>query len=103
MADYDVIRAAIEAKTNISATYQGHHRELSPHAIGTKNGREQALFLQFGGTSSSGLSDNPEENWRCIPIADMVDVQAFEGEWETAANHSQAQTCVGDVDIEATY
>lgn len=102
MADYDVIRAAIVAKTNISATYQSHHRELSPHAIGTKNGRQQALFLQFGGTSASGLSDNPEENWRCIPIGDMVGVKALEGGWKTAANHSQAQTCVGDIDVEVT-
>ena len=103
MASYDVIRAAVIAKTNISATYQRHYRELSPHAIGTKSGRQQALFLQFGGTSSSGLSMNPEENWRCIPIGDMVDVQHLEGDWQSAANHSQQQTCVGEIDVEVSY
>jgi hypothetical protein len=51
---YNAIRNAIANKQQVVATYKGHVREMCPHVIGTKNGREQALFYQFGGTSSSG-------------------------------------------------
>lgn len=63
---YDIVRNAIATKQIIVATYQGHMREMCPHVIGRKNGREQALFYQFGGTSSSGpiVADSPK-NWRC--------------------------------------
>lgn len=102
-ADYGLIRQAIANKTNIAATYQGHARELSPHAIGMKNGRRQALCLQFGGTSSSGLSTNLEENWRCLPVDALSNVRVMGGSWQTAANHSTQQTCIDDIDLEVSY
>ena len=50
---YDLIRQAIIEKKQVVAIYNGHQREMCPHVIGTKNGRQKALFYQFGGTSSS--------------------------------------------------
>ena len=84
------------------ATYNGHRREMCPHVIGTKNGRRQALFYQFGGTSSSGgrIKPGSTQNWRCIPVDGLTNVEVREGEWHTASNHSVPQTCVDIIDLE---
>lgn len=98
---YDMVRNAIATKQIICATYQGYDREMCPHAIGRKNGREQALFYQFGGNTSSGpITKDASNNWRCIPIEGLVNVTVKAGPWRTYGNHSQAQTCVDDIDLE---
>lgn len=98
---YNIIRNAIVNQQQVIATYDNHVRELCPHVIGTKNGREQALFYQFGGTSSSGpIIPNSPKNWRCIPIDGLSNVSVKQGPWHTAGNHSKAQTCVEDIDVE---
>ncbi|WP_205953608.1 hypothetical protein [Pseudoxanthomonas winnipegensis] len=93
------------SKQQILAVYHGHPREMCPHVIGYKNGREKALFYQFGGTSSSGRDARPgsPENWRCLFIDELSDVLAQDGPWHTADNHSSNQTCVDDVDVEVEY
>lgn len=102
-ANYSIIRAAILAKQQIVASYKGHQREMCPHVIGTKNGKEQALFYQFGGESSSGLDpDGSGKNWRCMPIDVLEDVVARAGAWHTAPNHTRKQSCVDEIDVEAT-
>lgn len=100
--NYSLIRNAIVAKQQVIADYKGHRRELCPHTIGTKNGREQALFVQFGGSSASGHG-SPEKNWRCIPVAGLTNVSVRSGKWHTASNHSQQQRCIDDVDIEVKH
>ena len=104
MSAYDTIRQAIIHKQQITATYKGHVREMCPHVIGTKDGRQQALFYQFGGTSSSGpVTTTGPNNWRCIPISGLTDVSAHAGTWYTASDHSKAQTCVDHVDVEVAH
>lgn len=98
---YSLVRQAIVDKEQIIATYKGHVREMCPHVIGMKNGRPQALFFQFGGTSSSGLP--PDGEWRCIPIEGLDRVVSQAGEWHSAPNHSQPQTCVDIIDVEVVY
>lgn len=100
---YATIRNAILKKQHVVATYNGHVREMCPHVIGTKNGREQALFYQFGGTSSSGaIIPGSPQNWRCIPIAGMSNISIRSGTWHTGDNHSRPQTCVDTIDVEVT-
>lgn len=102
--NYEVIKQAIINKSSISATYQGYHREMSPHVIGTKNGRKQALFYQFGGESSSGkILPNSKSNWRCMPIDELSNVETSDQGWYTAENHGNAQSCVDTIDVEVTY
>lgn len=98
---YSIVRGAITHRQQILATYGGYRREMCPHAIGTKGGRPQALFFQFGGSSSSGLP--PGGEWRCLPLAGLSDVVAVDGEWHTGTSHTQAQTCVDVVDLEIDY
>jgi hypothetical protein len=51
---------AVRDKAVLSFSYGGHVRTGEPHIVGAKNGVDQILFYQTGGTSSSG--DLPE--WR---------------------------------------
>jgi hypothetical protein len=105
MADtYEQIRQALLHNQHVLATYNGHYREMCPHVLGTKNGRQQALFYQFGGTSSSGLAPaGSMDNWRCVFIDQLRDVSVRDGIWHTAPNHSRPQTCVDSVDVEVTF
>jgi hypothetical protein len=104
-SNYLLVRQAIQDRRSIVAVYQGHMRFMSPHVIGRKNSREQALFYQFGGTSSSKLEPlGSPSNWRCIPIGLMTDLKVMDStEWATGPNHSRPQTCVGEIDLEVTY
>lgn len=104
MGTYDLIASAIKTKQQVIATYDGHEREMCPHAIGEKHGRAQALFFQFGGTSASGGRITPANgNWRCIPVAGLSDVRVRSGEWHTGTSHSQQQTCIDVVHVEVDY
>jgi len=98
---YSIVRQAILDKEQIVATYRGHRREMCPHVIGTKEGRLQALFFQFAGSSSSGLP--PGGAWRCIPIEGLSDVVSQAGAWHSGGDHTQPQTCVDLVDVEVAY
>jgi hypothetical protein len=104
MRNHDLIPQAIRNKQQIIATYNGHRREMCLHAIGRKNEKEQALFYQCGGTSSSGLNPSGSpDNWRCIPLRGLRNVQVVDGDWHTAPNHSRPQTCVGQIEAEVSY
>ena len=101
---YKMVRKAIVEKKQIVAEYKGHKREMCPHVIGKKNGENQALFYQFGGTSSSGnIVPGSNENWRCIKIDKLRIVEVRDGEWYSYSGHTNPQTCVDDVDVEVGY
>lgn len=103
---YDLIRQAIADKQQIIAVYGGHMREMCPHAIGLgPKGNEQAIFYQFGGTSSKGdASKMPEaEKWRCLPLEGLSDLVVRAGDWHTGGNHSIANTCIATLDLEVDY
>ena len=103
MSNYELIKTAIKNRECVTGTYKGHVREMTPHVIGLKNGRKQALFYQYGGTSSSGLSPNPVKNWRCIPIDEITNLSTNKDDFQTANNHSSSQTCVDIIDAEVDY
>jgi hypothetical protein len=96
---YELIRNATLAGQQVVATYKGHRRELCPHVLGTKDGRRQALFFQFGGGSTSSLP--PEGEWRCIPVDGLEDVVVRDGPWHTRPSHVHPETCVDEIDVEA--
>jgi hypothetical protein len=100
---YATVRAAIEARNSISATYDGHYREMSPHAIGMKRGRRQAICYQFAGTTSSGKlgPQGSPDNWRCIAIGKLEDLRTIEGVWHTPDDQgSRPQTCLDLIDAD---
>ena len=53
---YALLRAAAVRKQPIAAVYEDRPRLFCPHLLGqSKQGRRNAFFYQFGGTSDSGL------------------------------------------------
>jgi hypothetical protein len=99
---YNIVRQAIVNRNIVAARYRRYMREMCPHIIGTKDGREQALLYQFAGESSSGLKpDGSSDNWRCVRVDELSDisVRKAEGEWHTASNYSAMQTCVDKIDV----
>jgi hypothetical protein len=103
MATYDLVRQAIIAKKCVTCFYNGYLRKMTPHVIGTKNNVRQALFYQYGGESSSGLSTDPTQHWRCIPIDKIESLSINDDVFQTAYNHSRKQTCVDNIDVEVEY
>ena len=103
MSNYDLIKKAILEKKIVTAEYNGYYREMCPHLLGRKNNTPQALFYQFGGDSSSGLSSDERKNWRCIPVDNLENIELKTGQWHTASNHSRPSTCVDIIDVEVVY
>lgn len=103
MTNYSIIKQAIQNKQCITCSYNGYTRKMTPHVIGTKNGHEQALFYQYGGQSSSGLSADPTKNWRCIEISKIKNISINDDNYNTANNHGKTQTCVDSIDLEVRY
>jgi hypothetical protein len=96
-AGYSLIRQAILDKSQVRATYQGKRREMCPHALGTKNGRRQALFFQFAGESNRGLP--PGGDWRCLPLDGLTEVSLHKGPWHTDDRYDQTQSCIDEIDV----
>ena len=95
---FQLIHDAILNRQQIVAVYLDRTRFLCPHVLGYKNGREQCLFYQFGGTSETELGPaGSPQNWRCIPVAGLSDVRVQDGEWFSSGTLSRAQTCVKQV------
>jgi predicted DNA-binding transcriptional regulator YafY len=97
-ATYAIFRQAILELNQITCTYQGRYREICPHVLGYKSGKEQALAFQFGGDSSKGLAEGGE--WRCLVLDQVQDAKMREGPWHTNDSHLKPQTCVDQVDVE---
>jgi len=101
---YQLIAEAIRSKKQIHSTYSGLHREMCPHVLGYKDGKEQALFVQFGGLSSSKGSITPASaEWRCIPVGNLSNIKLVDGPWYTLETQNKRRTsCVDQIDVEVS-
>ena len=97
---YALIRYAIVEKRIVRAIYQGLYCEMCPHVIGMKNGKQFAIFYQFGGQSKSGRIEfgRSKDNWRCIDINELSEVTIEDGVWRSASVRSRPQECIDDID-----
>jgi hypothetical protein len=60
------------------------------------------LCYQYGGESESGLKPaGSAENWRCIALDKLSEVELLDGRWQTAPNHSRPAFCILDADVDA--
>jgi hypothetical protein len=93
---YTLFRNAILAEQQVVCTYEGRHRELCPHILGTnKRGEEAVLTWQFAGESSGKLPQ-----WRCLRLADVRNARARSGPWHEGGSHRTSQTCVSKIDLD---
>lgn len=103
--NFELIMQAIKNKQQVHADYDGHRRELCPHVLGYKAGKEQALFCQFGGSSTSqGVISPANAQWRCIPVGEMSNLQVINGPWYTLDTQNKRRTsCVDEITIEVPF
>lgn len=96
------LRAAIVHRRPIAALYRGRKRLLCPHLLGwNRHRRLQVLCYQYGGDSQSGLQPAGEsDNWRCLAVENLSQVELLNGPWQTAENHSRPQTCIEEVELD---
>jgi hypothetical protein len=101
-SNYELIRNALLEHDSLSARYQGHLRIFSPVILGTKVGEAHVLGYQFDGTSHQPLRpDGSPENWRCLRVSDLTDVNVLPGIWHIAAKRKGSQNCIDQVDASA--
>ncbi len=93
------IKQALLERKLVSATYKGYRREMCPHVIGWKAGREHALFFQVAGDSSKKLP--PEGAWRCLDISELAEVEVYRGEFRTGPGYyDNPQRCVDKIEAQ---
>ena len=93
---YAIFRAAIQRQQQVVCSYEGRHRELCPHIIGTnKSGEEVVLAWQFAGESSGRLPQ-----WRCLRLAEVKDARMRDGRWYAGGSHTTTQSCVSVIDLD---
>jgi hypothetical protein len=85
---YRVVRTAVENRRPISAVYHNRRRLFCPHRLGrNKEGQLRALCYQYGDESNSGLKPaGSPDNWRCISLDKLRNVELLDGAWQTAPN-----------------
>jgi hypothetical protein len=82
--------------------YGGYVRELCPHILGWKDGEARCLAYQFGGFSRSGpITPGSPDNWRCLKVDELQDVQVRPGRWYSGRSHERTQRCIDVVDVDA--
>jgi hypothetical protein len=95
-ATYDLFRNAILREQQVICSYEGRHRELCPHIIGTnKRGEAVVLAWQFAGESSGKLPQ-----WRCLRLSNVRNARARNGRWHEGGSHRTAQTRVSEIDLD---
>jgi hypothetical protein len=96
------LRAAIVHRRPIAALYRGRRRLLCPHLLGWNRHRQlHVLCYQYGGDSESGLlPPGASDNWRCLVVENLSQVELLDGPWQTAQNHSRIQTCIQDIELD---
>lgn len=97
-----LVRAAIIHRLPIAALYRGRGRLLCPHLLGwNRHRRLQVLCYQYGGDSETGLQPaGAADNWRCLAVENLSQVELLEDPWQTAENHSRPQTCIDEVELD---
>ena len=97
----EAIRQCITNKLQMVATYDRQRREMCPHAIGTKDGIEKALFYQFADEGGSPLgSPGSPSNWVCAPIHELTWIWTRSGPWHTAPKPTRPKGCFDHIEIE---
>jgi hypothetical protein len=96
------VRAAIIHRRPIAACYRGRRRLLCPHLLGwNRHRRLLVLCYQYGGDSESGLKPaGALDNWRCLAVEHLSQVELLEDPWQTAENHSRPQRCIEEVELD---
>lgn len=97
---YALVQQSIANRQPLAAVYNNRRRLLCPYLLGrNKLGELRALCYQIGGESGGGLRRRgSEENWRCVNVEKLVEVELANEPWFTPPNYSPHQTCIETVE-----
>jgi hypothetical protein len=100
---HGLLLRAVAQRHPVRAVYKSRERFLCPHRLGwNSKGDRQVLSYQYGGDSGTGLGPpGAKENWRCMALTALSDVELLEGPWHTAENHLRPSHCIERVEIDA--
>src|SRR5258708_3497364 len=99
---YPLVRQAVLERKIVSAVYDNFLRQMCPHVLGWKTGKEHCLFFQFGGGSKKGLP--PQGAWRCLNLDVLSEVTIRAGHWRTGPEYNQIpQVCVDEIDVQVPF
>lgn len=94
---FRLFHRAILNRLQVVMRYRGELREICPHVLGHKDGRETVLAYQFGDKGKRGGSI---ANWRCFDLAEIQSPAVREGPWHGSSGHRSKQRCVEAVYID---
>ena len=94
---YELFAEAMATRKPVICMYHGHPRALCPIILGHTDGAEKALTWQFEGSGSQGPVRG---QWKCLSLAEVTGAEMNDGPWRSGRKHSQAQSCVKDVDLD---
>jgi hypothetical protein len=96
---YRLIFRALRRRAQLTFSYNELARECCPVILGYAADSREVLFAyQFAG-ATSGKSKLPQ--WRCFYLENIRDLRSRPGAWLEGTSHTQAQTCVHFVDVDA--
>jgi hypothetical protein len=96
---YALVKQALLERKIVSAVYDTYLREMCPHVLGWKAGKEHCLFFQFAGGSRKGLP--PQGAWRCLDLDELSEVAVYVGRWRTGPGYREnPQSCVDQMDVQ---
>jgi hypothetical protein len=96
---YALIWQAVRERQPLTFRYGDHRREVCPLILGyAADGQERLSAYQFAG-GTSGKKKLPE--WRCFDLTKMSEITTRPGPWLEGDSHTQAQSCVRYVDVDA--
>jgi hypothetical protein len=95
---YQLMVQAMKQRKQVLCFYKGFPRAVCPIILGHKKGQERVLAFQFDGGASEGLPRGGE--WKCLELAKMDHVELRTGQWHAGRQHTEAQHCVDEVDID---
>lgn len=99
---YALVHASITNKQPLAAVYNERRRLFCPYLLGRNHdGQLRALCYQYGGESSSGLKRRgSQDNWRCVDLEKLVEVELLDDKWTKPPNYSPLQTCIETIEAE---
>ena len=96
---FELIKQAIIEQKCMTAVYHERLRDLCPHVLGWKDGREHALFFQVGGESEKGLASTG--SWRCLNLDELSEIETSDSEFRTGPGYfDNPQKCVDKVEAQ---
>ena len=97
MDTWETLARAIEEQHQVLATYNGRPRAFCPHALGMKGDKRHVLVYQFD--AARRIGERSTTGWRCLEVDRLEDVSPRDGEWHTAPNVFNPQSCLDEVEV----